>query len=303
MRLVLDPSQAYNGRLLAPYNAESTLASVLRKLQGIPVLCVQDLETAFWRLRLDQKKHLCFLMDLEQTGLLTAQVTPTSRLVAVMVLCVVMGVSQSGLYLALARGDVDIEDKVLLRLLKELVYVDDLHHGVLPGEVQAIQNRTFPNLPLADMERECEDKLCCPGPAGNTAAVQAGPATGRPRAREPMTAPPPAELVTATRHLLHTEFGKQISHCVILRCAKVSLAFARANFPTKAPVTSLAGSICPIFIQEAVKYYTEQLHLGSQPTFEQLKNLPIPDGYERSQFPQWYRPWRRTSPDLSLIHI
>ena len=31
VRLVLDPSQAYNGRLLAPFNAESTLASVLRK--------------------------------------------------------------------------------------------------------------------------------------------------------------------------------------------------------------------------------------------------------------------------------
>ena len=174
VRLVLDPSQAYNGRLLAPYNAESTLASVLRKLQAIPVIAVQDIETAFWRLRLDQKKRLCFLMDYDekggadQTGVLTAQVTPTSRLVAVMVLCVVMGVSQSGLYLALARGDVDIEDKVLLRLLKELVYVDDLHHGVLPGEVQAIQNRTFPSLPLADMERECEDTLCCPGPVSYT---------------------------------------------------------------------------------------------------------------------------------------
>ena len=89
VRLVLDPSQGYNSRLLAPYNAESTLASVLRKLQGIPVIAVQDIETAFWRLRLDQKQKLCFLMDYEekggenQAGELTAQVTPTSRLVAV----------------------------------------------------------------------------------------------------------------------------------------------------------------------------------------------------------------------------
>ena len=68
VRLVLDPSQAYNGRLLAPFNAESTLASVLRKLQALPVVAVQDIETAFWRLRLAQQKQLCFLMDFEPQG-------------------------------------------------------------------------------------------------------------------------------------------------------------------------------------------------------------------------------------------
>ena len=38
--LVLDPSMAYNQRLLAPVNAENTIASVLRKLQALPVCAV-----------------------------------------------------------------------------------------------------------------------------------------------------------------------------------------------------------------------------------------------------------------------
>ena len=59
-----------------------------------------------------------------------------------------------------------------------------------------------------------------------------------------MSAPLPTGLITATRHLLHTRFGQELAHLVIMRSAKVSLAFARANFPTKPPVTSLAGSIC-----------------------------------------------------------
>ena len=106
VRLVLDPSQAYNGRLLAPFNAESTLVSVLRKLQALPVVVVQDIETAFWRLRLAQQRQLCFLMDFEPEGgedgqgELTAQATATSRLVAVAVLVAIMGVNQSGLFLA-----------------------------------------------------------------------------------------------------------------------------------------------------------------------------------------------------------
>ena len=143
------------------------------------------------------------------------------------------------------------------------------------------------------MEKMCEDRLCCPGLAGHTAADRVGGAS------QPMSAPLPTGLITATRHLLHTSFGQELAHLVIMRGAEVSHAFAKANFPTKNMVTSLAGSICPIFIQEAVKSYTQTLHLGAQPTFEQLNSLPIPDGYERSQPPHWYRPWIRTSPDQS----
>ena len=146
------------------------------------------------------------------------------------------------------------------------------------------------------MEKVCQDKLCCPEPARCVAAAQAGPAAGQQGSSQPLAAPPPTGLITATRHLLHTRFGQELCELVILRCAKVNLAFSKANFPIKPPVTSLAGSICPVFIQEAVKYYTEQLYLGAQPTFEQLNSLPTPDGYEISQFPQWYQPWRRISP-------
>ena len=94
VRLILDPSQAFNGRLLSVYNAESTISSVLRKLQALPVVTVQDIKTAFWRLRLSpaQSKQSTFLMGWEPEGgeyrkcVLTEQATSTSRLVAVAVL-------------------------------------------------------------------------------------------------------------------------------------------------------------------------------------------------------------------------
>ena len=100
----------------------------------------------------------------------------------------------------------------------------------------------------------CEDKLCCPGAVGHTVVDRAGD-TG-----QPMSAPPPAGLLTATRHLLHTKFGQELAHLVILRGAKVGHGFAKANLPTKPMITSLAGSICPLMIQEAVTSFTQSLH-------------------------------------------
>ena len=176
----------------------------------------------------------------------------------------------------------DIQDEVLKYLLQQLVYVDDLHHGVLPQEVQDIQNRTFPHLPLAAMGEVCEYKLCCPRADSHTAG-QAGTAGGT---DTPMLAPLPAELLTATRHLLHTKFGQELAHLVILRGARVAHAFAKANLPTKAIITSLAGSICPLMIQEAVNSYTQSLHDLEVPTFEQLARLPVPAGSRRSDPPQ-----------------
>ena len=112
----------------------------------------------------------------------------------------------------------------------------------------------------------------------------------------PMSAPLPAEELTATRHLLHTKFGQELAHLVILRGAKVAHAFAKANLPTKPMVTSLAGSIYPLMIQEGVKSYTESLHNSKVPTFTQLASLPVPAGYQRSDPHCWYRPWVKVSP-------
>ena len=78
------------------------------------------------------------------------------------VLCCVMGINQSGLFLALAREDVDIQEEVLKFLIQQLVYVDDLHHAVLPQEIQEIQNKTFPSLDLPAMSERCADEGCCP---------------------------------------------------------------------------------------------------------------------------------------------
>ena len=111
-----------------------------------------------------------------------------------------------------------------------------------------------------------------------------------------MTAPLPADEVLAKRHLLYSEFGRQLCHLVILRGAMVAHAFAQANLPTKPMITSLSGSVNEVFIQEGVRSYTESLHNSTVPTFAQLASLPVPDGYRSSQRPYWYRPWVRVSP-------
>ena len=160
-----------------------------------------------------------------------------------------MGINQSGLFLALAREDVDIQDEVLKFLIQQLVYVDDLHHAVLPQETQEIQNKTFPSLDLPAMIEQCADEGCCPRAASHTAGegdIQGG-------ADAPMTAPLPADEILATRHLLHSEFGRQLCHLVILRGAMVAHAFAQANLPTKPMITSLSGSVNEVFIQEGVR--------------------------------------------------
>ena len=176
----------------------------------------------------------------------------------------------------------DIEDEIQKFLLQQLVYVDDLHHAVLPQEIQDIHNKTFPCLPLPTMSEKCEDVGCCPRATNHTA----GETDTAGVTDAPMTAPLPADEVLATRHLLHSEFGRQLCHLVMLRGAKVAYAFAQANLPTKPMITSLAGGIQELFIQEGVQSYTESLHVSAVPTFAQLASLPAPEGYQSSE--PWY---------------
>ena len=83
-------------------NAENTTASFLCKLHDLPVCVIEDIQEAFFRLRLrgSQAKPLCFLMDFdphggaEGGGALTAEMMATSKLVAVAALVTIMGVSQ-----------------------------------------------------------------------------------------------------------------------------------------------------------------------------------------------------------------
>ena len=138
-------------------------------------------------------------------GVLTAQATSTSRLEAVAVLVAIMGVSQSGLFLALVRGDVDLEGEILKFLLQHLAYVDDLHSAVLPQEIQDLQKKTFPLISWQKLSEQCYDQLCCPA-AGSQTAHHEGARHGgdepqrvtRGLTEVPMAAPLPADEVLAS---------------------------------------------------------------------------------------------------------
>ena len=104
---------AFNQNLLGTICIENKIADVLRKLRPLPVVVVQDIREAYFRLRMagisdktDGKPSssgpLAFLMDCD-TGTdgvqtLTAKKTATSKLLAILVMVAVMGISQSGLF-------------------------------------------------------------------------------------------------------------------------------------------------------------------------------------------------------------
>ena len=48
--LVLDPSGSLNQTLLKAPNLEQTIANVMRKIQGTPILCSMDIREAFFRI-------------------------------------------------------------------------------------------------------------------------------------------------------------------------------------------------------------------------------------------------------------
>ena len=76
-RLVLDPSGNLNGALLKAPNLEEKTSSVLRRIQGMPVLLSADIHEASTHLSL-------FLIDYDhKTQQLTAQATEHSKLVTI----------------------------------------------------------------------------------------------------------------------------------------------------------------------------------------------------------------------------
>ena len=52
VRLILDPSMAFNQNLLGTICIENKIADVLRKLQSLPVVVVQDIREVNFRMRL-----------------------------------------------------------------------------------------------------------------------------------------------------------------------------------------------------------------------------------------------------------
>ena len=176
--------------------------------------------------------------------------------------------------------------------------MDDLHSAVLQQEIQDLQRKTFPLVSWKKMNEKCNDQVCSPLAGGHTtqhAGAQHG--VGGPQQvthglpEVPMAAPLPVDEVLANGHLLHSQFGRQLCHRVMLRGAKFAHALAKGNMPTKPMITSLSGSIDSKFIQEGVKSYTQSLHTSSSLTFAQQADMPTPEGYELSRPWQWYRPW------------
>ena len=93
---------------------------------------------------------------------LTAKKTATSRLVGILVMVAVMGISQSGLFLSLAKAGLDFQDETLEFLIRELSYADDLHSGVTAQEVLDLQKELFPSIQWQKIRRRCSDETCCP---------------------------------------------------------------------------------------------------------------------------------------------
>ena len=143
-RLVLDPSSSLNGALLKAPNLEENISSVLRRIQGMPIIMSADIREAYFRLRISPGAKLSslFLMDFDtQTQQLTAKVTPHSKMVTVQTEVSIMGVNQSGSFLSLSLQDLtkDIEDPILRYFLRYLRYLDDLQSGVVAEEIQELQ--------------------------------------------------------------------------------------------------------------------------------------------------------------------
>ena len=112
---------------------------------------------------------------------------------------------------------------------------------------------------------------------------------------------PRADEILVTRHLLHTKFGQRVADIVIRRGAKLALALNTANMPVKDIVTSLAGSMDPMFLACAVKSYTHTFFKNEEPKFDQLSNMSVPPGYARSEPWYWYRPWTRVAADPAPV--
>jgi hypothetical protein len=203
---------AFNQNLLGTICVENKIADVLRKLQSLPVVAVQDIREAYYRLRMGENsdktdgRHssagpLAILMDCDtgadRVQTLTAKKTTTSKLVAILVMVAVMGISQSGLLLSLAKSGLGFQDETLDFLIRELSYADDLHSGVTAQEVMDLQRELFPSIPWQKMKKSCNDEMCCPPSITKptTASWTPPPPTGR-------TAPggwPPTPERTSTR--------------------------------------------------------------------------------------------------------
>ena len=79
--------------------------------------------------------------------------------------------------------------------------------------------------------------------------------------------------------MIHQEFGRRLAHIMIMRMARLAYGLNKVNMPTKPPVSSLAGYICPVFIAQATLFYTDILFNKQTPAFNQLAQMKPPERY------------------------
>ena len=291
-RLILDPSGSLNGSLLKAPNLEEKIASVLRRIQAMPILFSADVREAFFKIKVaaaSQHKSL-FLMDYEPVEkVLQPKETENSELVTVQATSLIMGVNQSPAYLSLAFGDLaeDILDQFLQWCLKYLRYLDDLQSGILAEELHTFQEQIDFQDP--ELNSPCQDSDCCSCEA-DLSIPQV----------EMLGAPVPLDEQRCTRHLYrYKQFGKDVFHCLVLRAAVLEAALVKADLPTKDAITSLQQHFQHEFVNAARALYTQVLLKGGSPEFNLLADLPPPAHLrvwepDRNGRPRrWNRPWTR----------
>ena len=250
------------------------------------VFSFADISEAFWKQRLHMSNcvQLCFLMDLSPTGQLTASEDPRNQLVCLRPNRSVMGISQSPVFLNLAKEDLaqqlDEVDKVLADQLRNCSYVDDLGIGLSQQELQQAKKNYYPEV------QACRDTDCC----------KAEPA-GAPL-DESLLPPRPADEQRATRHLLRGEVGRDLTHRLAVRAARLELQLRRADMATRGFTSNLEAVLCPHYFNGVVMHYVKMLAKGNQPGVEDLKAVDIPEGYQSASpaVHKWYRPWEPRDP-------
>ena len=295
-RLGLDPSGSLNQTLLKAPNLEQTIASVMRKIQGTPILCSMDIREAFFRITLapDSTRLSHFLMNLNtKTQELTARATQDTKLVTIQSLMSIMGLLQSPDFLGLCLEDLttEIKDTILQYFLKFVCYLDDIQTGVVAEEILELQRKV--GLDAVDLNIECGDDDCCrhdDSPPIIDKNLLGG------------TTPPDEKK--STRHLLKGEFGKLLLHKLCLRAATLEAALINASMPSKGATTLLHQHFQHELVNEAIKKYTEVLLAGDEPEFEILSLLPPPPQFQvwepdsAGRPRRWNKPWRRNQPEV-----
>ena len=296
-RLILDPSRSFNKTLIPPPSKlEKPIAQVLRKIQGMAIFAFLDIKEAFWKQRLDNgsSDSLCFLMDISPAGQLTASDDEGNRLVCLRPKRSIMGVSQSPVFLSLAKLDMakqlESVDPVLAEQLRTCSYVDDLGAACAQEEIDLAKENYEPDF------QACPDPTCCKEQQSDP-RVRAETPSSPPEER--FLPPRPQDEQRASRHLLRGAVGQVLTHSLALRVARLESQLRSCDMSTRGATSNLEAVVCPFYFNKLVNHYTDMIDEGKQPCMNDMKTVQLPEGYEhcRPDRYQWFKPWVHSGPD------